>query len=290
MLVSKILLIKCASLLLCSIVCVFSSPPSAVSRQQANKPITKDNLVSSLKLGRRQRATAAGFIELIKLRGVDFALSPSDEQEIRRAGDYLGQKGLDDVIAAIRRSFAKELDLFGALTPDTPILLKGAGLPAHFEIGDSGTIFILEGFGDKEFLPVLTSHGCRLVIENIDGQTKISTQIRDWSGSVVAELIRNEWKVSPATWDRNYTKNALEVKDATGHIVLQVRALADRIQLQGEWWSPEGKGLRIVKSPYKDMPGGLFIFVNKEERDSHPTIEPIFKYPSRLHFGELRKR
>ncbi|MEJ0092842.1 MAG: hypothetical protein WDN46_05280 [Methylocella sp.] len=49
--------------------------------------------------------------------------------------------------------------------------------------------------------------------------------------------MRNEWRVTPppGTLDRNYTDDALEIRGAGGKIVLQLRVLQDRIQLQGEW-------------------------------------------------------
>lgn len=58
----------------------------------------------------------------------------------------------------------------------------------------------------------------------------MSLVIRDRSGRLVAEIVNNEWKVNPQNaWDRNYSADALEVRDPTGDIVLQVKALADRI-------------------------------------------------------------
>jgi hypothetical protein len=71
-------------------------------------------------------------------------------------------------------------------------------------------------------------------VELINGKAKISTRITDESGNLIAEIIRNEWKVAPTrAWDRNYSGDALEVKDSRGYVVLQVRVLADRIQIQG---------------------------------------------------------
>jgi hypothetical protein len=104
------------------------------------------------------------------------------------------------------------------------------------EIGDSTTRFSFMGPQGGSFIKFAENY--ELKIELVDGQTKVSTQIRNKKGQLVAELIRNEWKVAPPpkTWDRNYNKNTLEVKDETGNIVLQVRALPDRIQIQGEWW------------------------------------------------------
>jgi hypothetical protein len=88
-------------------------------------------------------------------------------------------------------------------------------------------------------------------------------------------------------WDRNYSKDALEVKDETGRIVLQIKLLPDRVQLQGEWWKDELTGLGLVKA--KKGGGLMVLFGPKFKRENAPAIEPLFLYPSETHLGELRK-
>lgn len=75
---------------------------------QAEKPITKANLLSSVRLGRREKKTAARYIELIMRYGVDFLLTPNEEQTLRRSGGYLGKKGLDDLVVAVRDNYRRE--------------------------------------------------------------------------------------------------------------------------------------------------------------------------------------
>ena len=75
---------------------------------QEDKPITKANLLSSLRLGKQQRKSAEVYVELIKQHGVDFRMTDEDEQEIRQAGVYLGTKGLTEVIAAVRANDRSE--------------------------------------------------------------------------------------------------------------------------------------------------------------------------------------
>lgn len=121
----------------------------------------------------------------------------------------------------------------------------------------------------------------------------MSTQIKDQKGSLIAELIKNEWKIAPPpqTWDRNYSKDALEVINPKGDVVLQVRALDDRVQIQGEWWADAVRGTRIVKSQDTKNPGGLMIFFGPKHPLGIPGDDQIvrmFRYPSELHFGELR--
>jgi hypothetical protein len=87
--------------------------------------------------------------------------------------------------------------------------------------------------------PALTKS--QFTAEAVDGEMKVSTQIADEDGKLIAEIIRNEWKINPnGSWDRNYSSDALEVKDAQGNIILQVRVLMDHIQIQGMWWIDMG--------------------------------------------------
>jgi len=152
------------------------------------------------------------------------------------------------------------------------------------EIGDSGAIFIWAGKSGEPIFNFFNDNP--LTVEKIFEKLKVSTTIRDKSGAVVAEIIRNQWRVSPPhTFDRNYTDDALEVRGADGNVVLQVRMLPDRVQLQGEWRAADGWGVRLVKGPG----GGLMVTRPGEfERDDH-KIKPIFKYPSDSHFGEFVK-
>ena len=138
----------------------------------------------------------------------------------------------------------------GVLVPKSVEVLfeANAGILSRvLEIGDSGAEIIYGGPAGTPVFEFFKKN--ELTLELVDGQLKVSTKIIDQSGKLVAELIRNEWKVAPPpqTWDRNYSDDALEVRDARGKIVLQVKAFADRIQIQGEWWGDEIHGIRLVK-------------------------------------------
>ena len=52
-----------------------------------------------------------------------------------------------------------------------------------------------------------------LAIHLIYGRLLVSTQIRDETGSLIAETKDNEWKQGPAIFDRNYTHDVLEIRD-----------------------------------------------------------------------------
>jgi hypothetical protein len=164
---------------------------------------------------------------------------------------------------------------------------------AQIQIGRSHVIFMESVFPDA----LSAMRGDRFTIEKIDGKLLVSTMIRDSSGSVLAELRRNEWKVAPPpkTWDRNYTDNALEVVNAEGYVVLQIKLLENIVQLQGSWWVdlglPNGKRRVVIReAPPSEMQGNFSaqILLCAPADVACGQIEPIFEYPSDLHLGELR--
>lgn len=178
----------------------------------------------------------------------------------------------------------------GKLEAEEPKKAKlGANVPRLMQLGVSGTNFLWGGPPGAPFMTFADDYS--LTIDSIDGVLKVSTQVRTRKGELIAELIENEWKVArpPKTWDRNYNKTALEVKDETGNIVLQVRLLSDRIQIQGEWWMDETRGIRLVGTNPKE--GGMFAIFGKNYRpENAQKIRPLFRYPSELHLGELAQR
>lgn len=155
------------------------------------------------------------------------------------------------------------------------------------QLGPHGATLV---YGGPEGLPLFKFFGnSDLMIESIAGHLEVSTKIFDQDGRLVAELVRNEWRVAPPpeTWDRNYNSNSLEVRGAQGRVVLQVQLFPDRIQLQGEWWGSNGNGVRIMDNPDPEHPGTRMIQLNKENSFNLPEISPLFDYPSALHLGEL---
>lgn len=83
--------------------------PVAMS-QELIEPISKANLLSTIKLNRREKSplkkmTVAGYIRLINRYGIDFPLTAESEQEVRRAGAYFSTTELDKLIAAVRSNY-----------------------------------------------------------------------------------------------------------------------------------------------------------------------------------------
>jgi hypothetical protein len=175
---------------------------------------------------------------------------------------------------------------YGVLGPKNETLINGDHVSRMIQVGDSGPHIRFDG---KEGEPIFRLFkDSDLLVEIVNGRLKISTKLADRSGRVVAELIRNEWKVapSPQVWDRNYSDDALEVKGPDGNIILQTRILPDKIQIAGVWYGPNSSFFAM--SPGPDGTG--FLRINPQGGDPNfapPKIKPMFNYPSDLHFGEL---
>jgi hypothetical protein len=168
---------------------------------------------------------------------------------------------------------------------ETMILDPAKGAYPILEFGDSGAMFLFAGPQGAPIFKFAGENQITIVKEN--GEVKVSATIRDRSGKVVAELVKNEWKVNPQkSWDRNYTADALEVRDSAGEVVLQVRALPDRIQFQAKLYDATGMGIAFVKSDMPGQPGGLIDFARPPGGKFRVKIAPMFKYPSERHLGE----
>jgi hypothetical protein len=135
-------------------------------------------------------------------------------------------------------------------------------------------------FGNGEGLTITTGD---------DGKIKVSTVVRDRSGELIARLEENEWSEKPANrFDRNYSDSALEIIDDWGDVVLQVRLVGNVVQLQGKFYSREGRATGIGKV-WDDLEKD-FVGTIEFRPSSVPLalkIKPIFKYPSERHIGEL---
>jgi hypothetical protein len=122
-----------------------------------------------------------------------------------------------------------------------------------------------------------------LSIRLLNGKLLVTTRVRDASGGVIAEMNDNEWKhqPQPAIFDRNYTQDALEIRDNTGKVVLQVVNLGNTIDVAA---------IFHCKSGWTYMVGpvageGSAIELRPPGQSLRFEIPPICNYPSDLHFG-----
>lgn len=157
----------------------------------------------------------------------------------------------------------------------------------ELKLGTSEAIFRKIGDPSLPFLKLAGDNYIKIELE--DEQIKLSIKIRDKSGKMIAEIIDNEWSVAPkpSTWDRNFNRNSLEVKDPSGDRVLQVILIGNRVQLQAKLYDSDGKGIGLAGR--KIWEGGMIEQTSPDHPELVCEIEPIFKYPSELHFGELIK-
>jgi len=149
------------------------------------------------------------------------------------------------------------------------------------EIGDSGAIFLFDGSGPvHQFFDAMS-----LKLEQSDTQLFVSAKIRDENELLVATIDQGKWQVAESNfqaWDFNYRDDALEVKNGAGRIVLQVRLLPDRVQVQGEDWGWK-YGARLV-SRGKGK-GSNFVILTRANNPDEPSVTPLFLYPGKTNLG-----
>lgn len=178
------------------------------------------------------------------------------------------------------RAIAPDRSRARPLSRPIPILsAKDRAVFRTVEIGRSGT-----GFTPAQLVHApIFEHFVRtgLVVEIVDGALKVSTTITDAAGRVAGELVHNEWADAAASsaWNRTYSENALEIRDPTGRIVLQLELGADRIHLQGEWWRDDVAGARLVEGDDPAHPGAFVMYFGPHSRPRPPEIRSIFGAP-----------
>jgi hypothetical protein len=181
----------------------------------------------------------------------------------------------------------------GTLKPKAELLFsaQGGGSIPKIQIGQSG-VFLVGPGGEIGTLLFPALRESDFKVESINGKIKISTRVVGPDGKLIAEIIQNEWKVSPTeSWDRNYSEDTLEVKDSRGLVILQVRALPDLIQVQGGWWTDMGppNGVRRLWIWHDPNKSGAQLVIAPREDPNPIVIRPIFKYPGDRYLGELQQ-
>jgi hypothetical protein len=108
-----------------------------------------------------------------------------------------------------------------------------------------------------------------------NGKLKASAAIKDKEGRILARINGNEWSTAqkPLIYDRNYDDMALEVVDAYQHVILQIEMIGECARVSGVFYN--GLGTVFIND------NGVFI-----NPSQNISINPIFAYPSEMHFGE----
>jgi hypothetical protein len=121
-----------------------------------------------------------------------------------------------------------------------------------------------------------------LSIRLLNGKLLVTTRVRDANGSLIAEMSDNEWthQSKPAIFDRNYTENALEIRDSAGRVVLQVADLGNTINVAAVFHCKNG--WTYLVGP---LAGGSGVELRPPGEPLTSQIPTICDYPSELHFG-----
>jgi len=122
-----------------------------------------------------------------------------------------------------------------------------------------------------------------LSVHLVSGRLLVTTQIRDSSGELIAEMKDNEWKhqPQPAIFDRNYTSDVLEVKDKSGKVALQVVNLGETVDVAAVFHCKNG--WTYLVGPVAGE--GSVIELRPPGQEPRYEIPPVCDYPSDLHFG-----
>lgn len=182
---------------------------------------------------------------------------------------------------------------FEAQPGQLKIFLIGDSQSSFFIMDTNNTVSLLDALFKDNLMHKFAEQNS-ISSKTQPGELLVSARIRGRDG-LVAEIIDNEWKVipPPKTWDRNYSTNALEVKDADGNIVFQIKLDAgvagfdgqSVVRFQGIFFDSDGNGIALIAD--ESNRGFSFDFRPTNSTAPFPKIKPLFKYPSSLHLGVL---
>jgi hypothetical protein len=139
----------------------------------------------------------------------------------------------------------------------------------RFVIASPDNVFLRDGES-----PVLS-------LRLVENRLLVSTTIRNAKGDIIAELRDNEWQLNKdSIFDRNYTDNALEVRDRQGKITLQAVHFGDTIHLAGIFRCKNG--WTTVLGPVE---GGAVMDIKPPGEEAQYDISAICEYPSERHLS-----
>jgi hypothetical protein len=259
-------------------VCLFFIS-SGYSQKPMEKPITKDELFKVLET----KLTISGAKHLIKRiqeNKVSFELNDSDKDNIRRLQKGLGQKSLDDLIAAIKSNVS---DVAQQLSPNpqsnTPTFQEGIENVA-FSLGEEGmSVLYPIRFIEKQPAHALTFDERNFVDVYVKGgKLYADVTVYDESGTPIPLLRQNKFIMGSPSWDRNFNDQAFEVVDANGSPVFQL------IYRTQSWIVVKGIFQRSNSVVLADKDVRV---ISGHKVPSDFSIKRIFKYPSYKYLGQV---
>jgi hypothetical protein len=174
----------------------------------------------------------------------------------------------------------------GSLAPAKYLMLGGALVEEKSRDG------IVMKDGDEPILTVhiRSSRSARcLWLWRCQRQMLVSWKSRNSKGEPVAEIKDNEWshQPRPAIFDRNYTSNILEIRDAmTGRVSLQLVDLGEAVYIAGLFLCTH-LGSTFTVGPQGGMPT---IEMRPPGAPISLVITPICEYPSTMHLGQCSSK
>jgi hypothetical protein len=140
-------------------------------------------------------------------------------------------------------------------------------------------------WGGERGTPMFTfgDHYTFLIVDRDQyGDPTVSTILRDHNGNIIIDIENNCWEVSSdrtVVWDKNYTKDTIEVLNNAGRPIFHLRILSSGIMIEGHWRFPS-------ETDPGDRPNTPGRFVGHMEEATTPTL---FAYPSEEHWGEYEQ-
>ncbi len=124
-----------------------------------------------------------------------------------------------------------------------------------------------------------------LLAVGLDGdQLVVSASFKDDQGRVIAKVIRNEWVVNPnLIFQRNYTRNGVEVIDEKDHVILQVIHMGNAINVEGTLHCSNGRTIQLATNPQTHQSA---IILARKGLPPLVQFAPMCRYPAGAHLGE----
>lgn len=166
------------------------------------------------------------------------------------------------------------------------VLSSSSPLPVEFNVLEKMTLLVgntTTGMTNVRH-PIGFADGESLSVKKLDNQIAVSLKIYNYKGQQIAELVDNEWVINSdrsIVWDRNYTKNALEIVNNKHDVIFQIVVLKNVVKIQTKLYDKFGN-LYVL---YENEKGSGSISIGGKEDEY--KIKPIFKYPSKEYFGEF---
>lgn len=124
-------------------------------------------------------------------------------------------------------------------------------------------------WGGAPNTPQITfNDGGFIMVNLINGEAVLTTQIRDSNGDLIGKIDDNHWYIYSPQFivDRNFTDNSLEILDLKGNPTFQVQIEGNTVHIAGYYYKQEG-----------GLPDFIGPWINN----------PLFVYPSVYHRGEF---